>query len=200
MELSDQTLDEGHGPSTKANVASRKRSRKKKQRSVTMHESAVVLKRARKKENRSRELSEKLDSLTRRKKQCTEYLKIWRDDRSNWKYSKVLENWIISHSIDRKLIPKSVFRDYLVPYVKTIRGHALRRLLDACLQIKNGVEKEGMTLEERIQSIEKKANNSDSVKRKVKLLRAQYKRANCLIPICQDAEESKKDHTPDSAF
>ncbi len=169
----------------------RQKNDKKKSRSKSLHESSVGLKIERRKQIQNQELTENLAAQSRRKEQANLYLKTWRDDRNSWKYSKNIQTWLIGNAFDRKLIPKGLFLDFLVPYVQSMNGQVIDRLCDSCRKTIDAVEKDGATLDERVRALEKKANGNESVNRKIKLLRAQYKRANILLQVCHDANRKQ---------
>lgn len=59
------------------------------------------------------------------------YVKVWRNDREAWKFSKVLQNWLLDNAFKSEKIDKQLFHDCL-PYIGSIMGGARTRLLERC--------------------------------------------------------------------
>ena len=162
---------------------------KKRQRSEAMHESTVSVKKKQRKDRAKAEIKETIETLARKQGEARVYLSKWRDDKSQWKFSKVMQTWLIKNAFDRKILPKSMFVDYFVPYVKTMSASAQSRLSETSTEIVDAVEKDGRTLSERVQALEKKAGGNAEVERKIKILRARYKRAKALLEVIAESKQ-----------
>lgn len=157
-----------------------KKEKRKRQRSEAMHESVVTQRKKARKERQQKEVKEAIDTLNRKQGEAKAYLSKWRDDKEHWKFSTVMQNWLIKNAFDRKIIPKTLFSDFLVPYITTMSEKSKQRLLQASDEIIQTVEKDGRSLAQRVEALEKKASGSAEVQRKIKILRARYKRARTL--------------------
>lgn len=59
----------------------------------------------------------------------SEYLALWRNDKANWKFNKVLQAWALESCFTKDLIDKNLFHD-LLPYIGTVIGGARERLIE----------------------------------------------------------------------
>lgn len=69
-----------------------------------------------------------------------EYLKTWKKDKENWKFSKQMQNWLLKHLLDRTVFKNSKFKKLVLPYVGSIQGQSKENLLAITLEILNDDE------------------------------------------------------------
>ena len=70
------------------------------------------------------------------------YVKTWRKDRETWKFSKVLQNWLLDNCFNGEKIEKQLFHDCL-PYIGSVMGGARTRLVESCDKyLSDGLEEE----------------------------------------------------------
>ena len=60
-----------------------------------------------------------------------QYLTQWKNDKDNWKFSKVLQSWALMNCLSSEFINKNLFHD-LIPYLASVMGVARDRLLERC--------------------------------------------------------------------
>ncbi|KAF0773421.1 Uncharacterized protein FWK35_00006066 [Aphis craccivora] len=102
---------------------------------------------------------------TPRQERAMEYLMQWKNDRSNWKFKKIYQLWLIKNTYDHLKVSKEHF-DILVEYLQTIEGKS-RSII---LQNANTVISEFSTSNEGQQEL----NSSQEVK---------YQRARTIIQM-----------------
>jgi WKF domain len=74
---------------------------------------------------RKAELANKPTLLTSK---AVEYLKLWMNHKSEWKFSKSTQNYIIRRMYERKIFKKSLFKSTILEYLKSIQGN-LKKVL-----------------------------------------------------------------------
>lgn len=67
---------------------------------------------------------------TPRQERAVEYLMQWKNDRSNWKFKKIYQLWLIKNTYDPLKISKAHF-DILVEYLQTIKGKSRTIILQS---------------------------------------------------------------------
>ncbi len=83
----------------------------------------------------------------------SEYLKTWRNDKTQWKFNKVLQAWALDNCFSKDLVDKQLFHD-LLPYIGTVMGQAKVRLTERADKIiKSEVEESENTAIKRARKI-----------------------------------------------
>ncbi|XP_025200074.1 LOW QUALITY PROTEIN: uncharacterized protein C7orf50 homolog [Melanaphis sacchari] len=67
---------------------------------------------------------------TPRQERAVEYLMQWKNDRSNWKFKKIYQLWLIKNTYDPLKVSKEHF-DILVEYLQTIEGKSRNIILQS---------------------------------------------------------------------
>ncbi|XP_026805787.1 uncharacterized protein C7orf50 homolog [Rhopalosiphum maidis] len=67
---------------------------------------------------------------TPRQERAVEYLMQWKNDRSNWKFKKIYQLWLIKNTYDPLKVSKEHF-DVLVEYLQTIEGKSRSIILQS---------------------------------------------------------------------
>lgn len=89
-----------------------------------------------------------LDSKKRRTSHALEFLQNWKEKRSEWKFEKLKQCWLLSNCCDSESIPDSFF-PVLLEYLSSVGGHARLSTEKAMLDLMNGLgEKECLTEKE----------------------------------------------------
>jgi len=114
------------------------------------------------------------------------YLKLWRDNRAAWKFSKATQIWLLKHMFDRKKLSKNIFKPYMEEYLRSIKGGAVARIMEEAEKELKSVLQGNDSLEERLKRLQKKMKGDakdPAIEVKVKDVRSRYKRAKLAIRV-----------------
>lgn len=64
------------------------------------------------------------------------YLRLYTQDKKQWKFSKSKQNWIIRHVYDTNVIPPS-YHEYLINYLEGVQGGIRARIVESSEKIIN---------------------------------------------------------------
>ena len=106
-----------------------------------------------------------------------EYLRQWHNDRSNWKFMKGRQIWLLKHIFDPKLIGKDDFKLFLA-YTDGLQGHGRDILLEKARK-----------LEAEIVVTDKK--DEKSVIDRIQKKRAQAILEHCACCVCRKQAKSR---------
>jgi hypothetical protein len=95
-----------------------------------------------------------------------------------WKFNKVLQEWALQHCLTKTLVPADLFKK-LLPYVATVKGSALTRLVERLKEI----------ADQEVEDVEESSDDPEQVEKLIKSI--EVKRAKRILTAISKVSQSK---------
>eukprot|EP01135_Chromosphaera_perkinsii_P011067 Nk52_evm26s2325 gene=Nk52_evmTU26s2325 len=104
---------------------------------------------------------EQTDAITKSLKEALKYLQVWKHSRSEWKFKKARQVFLLKNIYDPFRIPKEEF-SYLLEYLEGVQGSSKQKTVDEAKMIYEAAEEELRKLKTEMEEVEKKMSSSSS--------------------------------------